>query len=269
MLQHAVVSALLLLVASCSGCVSHASDSSRFRSATFSDVTVQAGIAYRSAPQLDLDLYEPTGDSNPRRPALVWLHGGGFTGGDRVSSLLPFPTELARSGYVVASIDYRLAATNPCVAMVHLSDECRAAAAMASEDARDAVRWLRRNAAAEGVDADRIAIAGESAGAIVAAEVGSTPADPPSSVRAWISISGGLDGVTSVDRRAAPGLLFAGTNDPYIPYQWSVDTAGALQRAGVRATLVTLDAQGHVPVELLDRFVRESRAFLYEELDLH
>jgi dipeptidyl aminopeptidase/acylaminoacyl peptidase len=71
-----------------------------------------------------------------------------------------------------------------------------------------------------------------------------------------------------VDARDAPGLLFAGTADPYIPYQWSVDAATALQLAGVHATLVTLDGAGHVPSEYTDRIVRESRAFLYDRLEL-
>jgi len=42
----------------------------------------------------------------------------------------------------------------------------------------------------------------------------------------------------------------------------------ALRQAGVSATLVTLDGAGHVPSEYTDRLVRESRDFLYDELEL-
>ena len=71
-----------------------------------------------------------------------------------------------------------------------------------------------------------------------------------------------------MDGRDAPGLLIAGTADPYIPYQWSVDAETAMRRAGVRAVLVTLEGAGHVPADQADRFVREARDFLYDELDL-
>jgi len=223
---------------------------------------------YRSAPSRLLDLYVPGGDHAPDRPAIVWVHGGGFSGGDRTSSIVPFPESFAKSGYVVASIDYDTSAAQPCVSEPHLRDDCRAVFESAVADAQEAVRWLKRNAGAYGVDPDRIAIAGESAGGITAAAVGTRATDAPSSVRAWISISGGLDGAGDVGARAAPALLFANTDDPFVPFAWSTEVDDALRRAGVDVKLVPIEGTGHVPVDHIEQFISQSRDFLHAELDL-
>jgi dipeptidyl aminopeptidase/acylaminoacyl peptidase len=71
-----------------------------------------------------------------------------------------------------------------------------------------------------------------------------------------------------VDRSDAPGLLISGTDDPWIPYQWSVDTAAAMKAAGVPVVLETLKGAGHVPVERSSFFEARSRDFLFDHLDL-
>lgn len=266
MLAHvAGVTLIAALVAACSS-AGGAAEPPRYRAAVFTDVAVERGLVYRTDPQLRLDLYEPAGDTASARPAVVWVHGGGFAGGDRSTSVTPFPLELAKSGYVVVSIDYRQAAPSPCVAMAHLSDPCRTALAEAADDADAAVRWLHAHAGDYRIDGTRVAIAGESAGGLTAAAVGTRRG--LDAVRAWVSISGGIDDVAAVGRRSAPALLFAATGDPLVPYAWSLAADAALRRAGVRSTLVTLDGDGHVPADATGRFVEESRAFLYDVLDL-
>lgn len=240
----------------------------RFRAPIFRDVTVERGLAYGPTPPLQLDLYEPAGDVASRRPALVWVHGGGFAGGDRASGpLVAFPTVFAKLGYVAVSIDYRLAATQPCIEAALLTDQCFSATDLAVQDAQLAVRWLRANAATYRIDADRIAIAGESSGGITATHVG-TRADTGAAVRAWVSVSGGELNGSYVDRSDAPGLLISGSADPWIPYQWSADTAAAMKTAGVPVVLKTLDGEGHVPKQHSDAFEDDARDFLYEQLAL-
>ncbi|HEX4819444.1 MAG TPA: alpha/beta hydrolase [Acidimicrobiales bacterium] len=231
-------------------------------------MTVDRGLVYRSDPSRLLDLFRPAGDHEARRPAIVWVHGGGFSAGDRGASIVPFPDSFARSGYVVASIDYDTTVAQPCVSEPHLRQDCRDAFDSAVADGQQAVRWLKRNAGAYGIDPDRVAIAGESAGGITAAGVGTRSTDAASSVRAWISISGGLDGVGDVDAKDAPALLFANTDDPYVPFAWSADVESALRRAGVTVQLVAIDGVGHVPADHIDQFVSQSRDFLRRELDL-
>ena len=231
-------------------------------------MAIDRGLVYRTAPSRQLDLYRPAGDEQPDRPAIVWVHGGGFSGGDRSTSVVPFPDAFAKSGYVVASIDYDTSAASPCVSEPHLRDDCRVILDAAVADAQAAVRWLKQNAVSYAIDPNRVAIAGESAGGLIAAGVGTRATDAASSVRAWISISGGLDGVADVDAKDPPALLFANTKDPYVPFAWSVDADVALQRVGVTVKLDVIDGVGHVPKDHIDRFIAKSRDFLHDELDL-
>jgi acetyl esterase len=87
-------------------------------------------------------------------PLVAYLHGGGWTIGT-LDAFDPLCRALANaSGALVASIDYRLAPEHPFPA--------------APDDARAAVRWLAAEAAALGADPDRLAVAGDSAGANLA-----------------------------------------------------------------------------------------------------
>jgi acetyl esterase/lipase len=126
------------------------------------DVTVHRDLAYHSVQGTDLflDLYLP-----PSRPAplCVWLHGGGWLRGSRtvraVERLLP----VAQGGVAIAAVQYRL------------SGEAVFPAPL--EDARAAVRWLRRNGREFGLDVDRIGAWGASSGGHLAALLALCPDD--------------------------------------------------------------------------------------------
>jgi acetyl esterase/lipase len=92
----------------------------RYRDAIFPSVSVTRDLTYGSAPgangapvALKLDLYQPTGDAQRQRPALIWVHGGGFTSGSKTSGAGK-ATTFAKLGYVSVSIDYRLLAPPGC-----------------------------------------------------------------------------------------------------------------------------------------------------------
>lgn len=88
-------------------------------------------------------------------PVLLFMHGGGFTIGS-IATHEPLCRELARlSGCAVLSLDYRLAPEHPFPTAVH--DTC------------DALGWLRQHATELGLDAQRIAVGGDSAGGTLAA----------------------------------------------------------------------------------------------------
>lgn len=244
-------------------------DPARYRESVFSEVEVTSGVAYGTAPEHVLDVYAPKGDAMTARPALIWVHGGGFADGARTEGpLIAFPGDFARLGYLAVSIDYRALATEQCIEEHAESEECRAALVAAVEDASLAVRWLRDNAANYGVDPARIAIAGESAGGMTAAGVGTSAPNPEGRVRAFVSVSGGLPTTTGIDAGDAAGCLFSGTADPWIPHQWSVDTAAALRAAGVAVRLDSLDGVGHVPSDRYDTFFDGARDCLFDALDL-
>ncbi|SSC21952.1 Acetyl esterase/lipase, partial [Klenkia terrae] len=155
---------------------------------TADGVRVLAGVPYAALPgarPLELDLYLPA-DPGPA-PVVVFLHGGGWRLGSRHSAgpqftgSAPFE-QLAQAGIAVAALDYRLSGEAVWPAQLH--------------DAKAAVRWLRFRADELGVDPDRVAAWGESAGGHLAALLGLTGPDldgdvgvtgPASTVRAVVA----------------------------------------------------------------------------------
>jgi acetyl esterase/lipase len=103
---------------------------------------------------LALDLYLPTGV--PRPPLVVWVHGGGWRNGTKAQ----VPTEFVENGFATASLDFRQSTEARFPAMVH--------------DIKAAIRFLRAKASEYGYRTDRMAIAGGSSGAHLAALVGVT-----------------------------------------------------------------------------------------------
>lgn len=111
------------------------------------------------ARDLTLDLFLPKTRA-PRVPGVIFIHGGGWRGGTRGQFHRQAAHVASTLGYVGATIEYRL------------SGEAKFPAAV--EDAKCAVRWLRANASTFGVDPNRIAAAGGSAGGHLAAMLGVT-----------------------------------------------------------------------------------------------
>jgi acetyl esterase/lipase len=278
--------ALVALLALAFASVAEAKNDKRYRDDMFK-VAVKRDLVYGNAvtdpaygerEDLLLDLYKPMKDKMKRRPAVVFIHGGSFCCGDKTSPPEPqLAKGFARMGYVAVSINYRLLVDKPCSAANGIPLDCFSAAIQDTHDAQAAVRWLRANAKRLKVDPKRIAASGSSAGAIIASGVGVMEDDPgesgnpgfPSDVGAFVSISGGLPDGLFVDENSAPGLLFASTGDPTVPYDWSVQTRDALVESGVTAKLTTFDSSVHVPFqEFRKKIEKQMRNFLYRELDL-
>ncbi len=119
--------------------------------------TVQKNIAYAvvEGTPLLLDLYLPAGVE--QAPLIVWVHGGAWRRGSKDSMPLG---DLVSDGYAVASVDYRLSPVAKFPAQIH---DCKAA-----------IRFLRASDNQYSYDAERIAIAGSSAGGHLVALVGVT-----------------------------------------------------------------------------------------------
>lgn len=105
--------------------------------------------------KLTLDMHRP--DGKPHSPLIVWVHGGAWRGGSRSGVELKGLTTL---GWAVASVDYRLSTQARFPAQIH--------------DIKAAIRYLRARAGEYGWPANRIIIAGSSAGGHLAALVGVT-----------------------------------------------------------------------------------------------
>jgi acetyl esterase/lipase len=90
-------------------------------------------------------------DEAVRKPVFIWIHGGALINGSRKGLSGAFHRELLKQGYVVVSIDYRLAPETKLAAII--------------EDLRDAHRWVRKSGSKLfHIDPDRLAVGGGSAG---------------------------------------------------------------------------------------------------------
>jgi predicted esterase len=147
---------------------------------------------------------------------------------------------------------------------------CGPAIDEAAADAQTAVRFLRTHATTYRIDPNRVAIAGSSAGAITALNVGySSSEDPSARVRAAVSLSGSQLLVGTISPGDAPALDFHCTTDPLVPYSPAVNTINAAQAQGLDAFLVSWNETCHVPyTEHRQQILDQSRNFLWWEMDL-
>jgi acetyl esterase/lipase len=161
-----------------------------------------ASYCTQHGTKLAMDVYEPPAGTARPAPAVLYVHGGGFVFGDRkpnglgaslanhAGALLPeLRAGLNQRGMVVASIDYRLPPLSAWPAQV--------------EDAKCAVRFLRAQAGALGIDPGRIGAWGSSAGGDLVSLLGVVGpqagydggeyADQPSNVQAVVDMFGAVD----------------------------------------------------------------------------
>jgi acetyl esterase/lipase len=224
-------------------------------------------LTYRTAGEWTgrLDLYVHREARS--KPALLWIHGGGWTRGSKEEDALFILPYLA-DGWSVVSVEYRLAPA--------------AVAPAAVEDCRCALAWLLRNAANYGISTERVVISGISAGGHLALTTAGlygsdarecrVPAGfRPAAVINWYGpsdlselafgdnafdqavewISGRKEVAKSVSplyyvsASAPPVLTIHGSADDVIPYSQSVRFHKALSNAGVANQLLTIDGAHH------------------------
>ncbi|MEZ5049160.1 MAG: alpha/beta hydrolase [Saprospiraceae bacterium] len=115
---------------------------------------------------LYMDIFEPTGDTIAKRPLVIICFGGGFLDGSKdYWSIREIAMQLAKRGYVTASIDYRLGMN------VFDSELSKRAPYRALQDGRSAIRFFKADAAGSNtykIDTSNIYIGGHSAGAFIA-----------------------------------------------------------------------------------------------------
>ena len=122
-------------------------------------VNVHRDLKYESTAKKNmLDLFLPK-TQNELTPIVIWIHGGGFVGGDK-SDVDYFATCLAADGFAVASINYQLAPWAKFPSPINQTGE--------------AYKWLKDNSEKYSIDVSRIMLAGDSAGAHTAAAFVST-----------------------------------------------------------------------------------------------
>jgi acetyl esterase/lipase len=236
------------------------------------DFRVVSNVTYLTASNFEakLDLYV-TRTPAKALPTLIWIHGGGWTGGSKETAT-GIPAYLAM-GMNVVNVEYRLARVAPAPAAV--------------EDCRCALRWVIQHAREYGIDATRLVVAGGSAGGHLALTTGMLPASAgldrqcpgPDNLKVaaivnWYGISDVnelLDGpnmrayavswlgsapnrdeiarrvspITYVRAGLPPVLTIHGDADPTVPYEQSVRLHKALAGVGVANELLTMAGGKH------------------------
>ena len=262
-----------ILVAGPSGANAQLGQTSAFLAHLSNQYRVIPNLTYHVATNQEnkLDLYVPRDAAGPT-PVLMYIHGGGWVGGTKESSVLRILPYL-EMGWAVANVEYRLGAV------------ARAPAAV--EDGLCALRWVIRNAGQYNLDASRIVTTGNSAGGHLALTTGMIPASagldrecPGSeelSVAAiinWYGITevgdllagpntksyavewmGSLENRFEIAERVSPmtyvraglppTLTIHGDADPTVPYQHAIALHEKLEELGVPNELHTVPGGGH------------------------
>lgn len=111
------------------------------------------------------DLYQPKGDHSTARPLIIWMHGGGFKYGSKTAKgIRMWSKDFAQRGYVCAAINYRLSKKNPALHFNELQNNCY----YAVQDVKTAIKYFKQHHTEYNINPDKIILAGNSAGAIIA-----------------------------------------------------------------------------------------------------
>jgi acetyl esterase/lipase len=234
---------------------------------------VVPNITYLTASNFDakLDVYSRTDSPGPH-PTIIFIHGGGWTGGTKegaVFSLVPY----LEMGWNAVNVEYRLARVSQAPAAV--------------EDCLCALRWVIHNAKQYGFDTAKVVVSGASAGGHLALTTGLVPASAGldrqcpgteelkvAAIVNWYGITDVadlLDGqnmrtyavqwmgsmpnrmeiarwvspLTYVHPGIPPIITIQGDADPVVPYSHSVRLQEALKNAGVDHELITIPGGKH------------------------
>ncbi len=296
---------LLLLVATISSCKKDkATDpiltakmsvksTSTYTVAVEQNITYGEGLSHQtlnstsySRMDLKLDVYKPANNSK-KKPAILLIHGGGFSGGDKSDvNIVNLANYFASRGWVAFSINYRLQGDKGTVpagwiqyaqTSVPVADQSQFMAIYpAHRDAKAAMRWLIANANNYNIDTNYITVGGGSAGAVIATTLGITnttdytneisltrdPSLATTNLNKTYTIKTILDfwgsgvAVTATnniyryqrfDRSDAPIMIAHGTNDPTVAYSEAVNLKNIYSSTGATYQLYTLQNRGHGP----------------------
>ncbi|AVR47408.1 carboxylesterase [Christiangramia fulva] len=183
--------------------------------------------AEKDGEKLIVDLYQPE-NSEKKRPTIVFMHGGGFSGGSpKNPQEVRFTKTAAAKGYNVALISYRLTRKNKSFGCDFAAEGKIKTFQMAAEDYMDAVKYLIDHASEFSIDENKIIAGGSSAGAEAVLNAIYNPQlmfgteNPYKDIQfsAVISLAGAIVDVRYLNKeQAIPGLFFHGTADQLVPY---------------------------------------------------
>lgn len=233
--------------------------------------STRRGDFFRDLINLHLNLIVPTGQfaQTIKSPLLIWLEGGAWRNTSPYFRI-PELTYFAQNGFAVANVQYSVSADNMWPACI--------------EDIKTAIRFLRKNADKYGIDTSKIYIAGESAGAHLAALVGLTgdkfvaeeykeysssvdgvicyycPGDTDVKLNEYIDpydllargnindnpeLKASINPMTYANQKACPFLFFHGLADTLVPIDCAKSLYNKLIENGTEADFYTVEGAGH------------------------
>jgi len=225
---------------------------------------VGTGYEYKKAGDRELKLYivnPPNWKLTDKRPAIVWFHGGGWVKGgpNQFSNQSKY---LAERGLICIQVEYRL-----------LPQKVKEPPLMCVQDAKSAMRWVRSHASELGIDPERIAAGGGSAGGHLAAVCGVIDGldDPNDDLtisakpQAMLLFNPVLDTgpktawgrnlmgdraeefspAHQVKSKAPPAIILLGTADKLIPVATAEKFKAAMEKVGSRCEAIYYEGQGH------------------------
>ena len=235
-------------------------------------ITVTENIAYRTdvGSSTVLDLAQPMYGPQQNRPAILIIHGGGWSAGSKNDMVYrTLMIDYAMKGYVVANMNYRLIQEAEPPACI--------------EDVRCAIRWMKANANRLGIDPNRIGTYGHSAGGHLSLMAGvsaesnafNDAADPWKQYDCSVACAAGgapptelgHPGIPWGDRKEfwpigyigkskTPFLVLQGGEDPVVRPNLTEDWVTKMQRAGASVDYVKVHGQHGVAFDQQLEFTR-------------
>ena len=184
--------------------------------------------ANKDGESLQLDVYQAAGDQSLSRSAIIWMHGGGFSGGKRDNgAAIKFMEMAAKKGYVGVSISYRLTRKGKSFSCDAPRNEKMTTFREASKDLWDAIYYIVEHSEKFRVDTTQLIIGGSSAGAegmLNAVYMRDWLYEGTSRYHsiqpmAVLSLAGAMIDVRYINEdNAVPAVFFHGTDDNLVPY---------------------------------------------------
>lgn len=235
----------------------------RYEKMLFQDIEVWEDVVYSRGLEnevLELDIRAPKGDDDGQRPAVVFVHGGSLTSGDKANAgiVMSMSEEFAQMGYVTFNVNYRLG-----------SEANQSALENAMEDVETSIKWIKEHAKEYGVDKERIILVGYSAGADIILNMcyaDNCDKEVRKCVKGVVSLSGGGVYYGMTKEAVPPCMLLHGTNDTTVPYSRSEAFYNNLVKVNDSAILYPLEGLNHTLTTRYEEIRNQSAMFVYRQL---
>lgn len=238
----------------------------------------------RSSDRL-LDLYLPDKKVTEKGfPVLVFIHGGGFTGGDKVEAngLNPICKAIVQKGFAVISINYYLTMKYRHIKGVSCESQMRNGVPVnhrfhpllrqsiknASSDVISALEWLKTNAPKYNLNIHAVALCGGSAGAITALHTACIECPAFVEVKGVINLWGAMENPNIITAPAPPILTFHGDCDDVISVEYGYAIQQRMENIGDTVSrLQILKGKGHAQYNYVaTNYVNDIIYFLNSQL---